>query len=101
MANLEFKRAINFMGFLATMLIALALVISLIVSLFQSGSGILIFKITDVVSALVFFSSILAYFITIVAGFYYVKTKSNRWFLALQIIGTVFIIAAVIIGAFC
>lgn len=101
MANLEFKRAINFMGFLATMLIALALIISLIVSLFQSGGGIMIFKITDVVSALVFFSSILAYFITIVAGFFYVKTKSNRWYLALQIIGTICITAAVIVGAFC
>lgn len=101
MANLEFKRAINFMGFLATMLIALALVISLIVSLFQNGNGIEIFKIKDVVSALVFFSSILAYFITIVAGFFYVKTKSNRWYLALQIVGTVCITVAVIVGAFC
>ena len=100
MANLEFKKAINFMGFLATMLIAVALLISLIVSLFQANKGIPIFQITDVISAFTFFSSVLAYFITIVAGFYYVKTKRNVWFMILQILGTVIILAAIIIGAF-
>lgn len=100
MSNLQFKRVLNFMGFLATMLIAVALVISLLVSIFQHGSGIAIFKIYDFVSALIFCSSILAYFITIIAGFSYVKTKSNRWFMALQIIGTILIVAAIVVGAF-
>ena len=100
MSNLKFRHALNFMGFLATMLIAVALVISLLVSIFQHGSGIMIFKISDFVSALVFCSSLLAYFITIIAGFSYAKTKSNRWFMALQIVGTVLIIAAIIVGAF-
>ncbi len=100
MANLEFKRAINFMGFLATMLIAVALLISLIVSLFQAEKGIPFFQINDMISAFTFFSSVLAYFITVVAGFFYVKTKRNPWFMVLQVLGTVIILAAIIVGAF-
>ncbi len=100
MANLEFKKALNFMGFVATMCIAIALIISLIISLFDgSGGGIPGFQINDVVSAFTFFANILAYFITIVAGFYYAKSKRNVWFMILQIIGTILIIAAVITGA--
>ena len=100
MANLEFKRAINFMGFLSTMLIAMALLISLILSLFGIGGGASVFRITDVISAFTFFANVLAYFITIVAGFYYVKTKRNRLFMVLQVVGTIIILASVIYGAF-
>ncbi len=99
MANLEFKRALNFMGFVATMCIAVALVISLIISLFGETKGIPGFQINDVVSAFTFIANVLAYFITIIAGFYYAKSKRNVWFMVLQVIGTVLIIAAVITGA--
>lgn len=99
MANLEFKRALNFMGFVATMLIAGALVISLLVSVFSTTKGIPGFQIFDVVSAFTFFANILAYFITIVSGFYYAKSKRNVWFMVAQVIGTIIILTAVILGA--
>ncbi len=99
MANLELRRTLNFLGFVSTMLIAGALVISLIVSLFQESKGIPIFQITDVVSALTFFASLIAYLITIVAGFSYVRSKRNISFTIAQIIGTVIIIIAIIVGA--
>ncbi len=99
MANLEFKRALNFMGFIATMCIAVALVICLIISLFGETKGIPGFQIYDVVSAFTFFANILAYFITIVSGFFYARSKRNIWFMIAQIIGTVLIIVAVITGA--
>lgn len=99
MANLEFKRALNFMGFVATMCIAVALIISLIVSLFGETKGIPGFRIYDVISAFTFFANILAYFITIISGFYYAKSKRSAWFMVAQVLGTLLIIVAVITGA--
>ena len=101
MANLEFKRALNFMGFVATMLIAVALVVSLLVSLI-SGNGVYNipnFEINNVQSAFSFFANILAYFITIISGFYYAKSKRNVWFMVAQVVCTLIIITAVIVGA--
>ena len=99
MANLEFRRVMNFLGFVATMLIALALVISLIVSLFQETKGIPGFQITDVVSALTVFSCILAYFITTVSGFFYARSKRNVGFMVAQVLGTIIILVSIILGA--
>ena len=101
MANLEFKRALNFMGFVATMLIAAALIVSIVVSLINGDGAYNIpnFPINNVESAFSFFANILAYFITIVAGFYYVKSKRNVWFMVAQIVGTLIILTAVILGA--
>ncbi|MBQ7976995.1 MAG: hypothetical protein IJ301_00125 [Clostridia bacterium] len=99
MANLEFKRALNFMGFVATMCIAVALVISLIISLFGGTGGIPGFQITNVMTAFTFIANVLAYFITIVAGFYYARSKRSVWFTVAQVIGTILILVAVITGA--
>lgn len=99
MANLEFKKALNFMGFVATMCIAVALIISLIISLFGEQKGIPGFQIHDVISAFTFIANVLAYFITIVAGFYYARSKRNVWFMVAQTVGTLLIIVAVITGA--
>ena len=99
MASLEFKKALNFMGFVATICIAIALIISLIISLFGETKGIPGFQIHDVVSAFTFIANILAYFITVISGFYYANSKRNVWFMVVQIIGTILIIAAVITGA--
>lgn len=99
-ANLEFKRALNFMGFVATICIAVALIISLIASAISGdGGSIPNFQISDLATAFAFIANILAYFITIVSGFYYAKSKRNAWFMVIQIIGTLVIIAAVIVGA--
>ena len=99
MANLEFRRAINFLGFIATMIIATALVISFIISIFQENKGISIFQVKDVISALTLVSMVIAYFVTIVGGFTYARSKRNVWFMVAQVVATIVIILSVILGA--
>ncbi len=99
MANLEFKRLLNCLGFIATMAIACALATSCVISLLDDSVTMTIFRISDITAGVVFVANILAYFITIVAGFYYCLSKRSRWFMAFQIIATIIILASVIVGA--
>ncbi len=100
MASLEFKRVLNFMGFVATMCIAFALVIAFIAHLISpEANPILNFKIDGLASAFSVIANVFAYFITIVAGFCYARSKRNIWFLIAQIIGMILIVVAFVVGA--
>jgi len=98
MANLEFKRVLNCLGFIATMAIACALATTCVLSLVDNTVKMAIFQISDIASGVVFVANILAYFITIVAGFYYCLSKRSRWFMVFQVIATVMILTAIIVG---
>ncbi len=99
MANLELRKFINFLGYIATMLIALALAISLLVSLLDKGSGgIPMFNIVDVVSALTCIASIIAFLVTIICGFLYAKSKRNHVFIITQTIATMLIVLSMVLA---
>ena len=99
MANLEFKRVLNCLGFAATIIIACALAATCVISLFSESVKLTIFQISDLTSGIAFVANVLAYFITIVSGFYYCLSKRSPWYMVLQVIATISILAAVIIGA--
>ncbi len=99
MASLEFRRVLNCLGYVATMAIALALATSCVISIVDEGAKLTIFRISDVTTAVVFVANVLAYFITVVAGFYYCISKRSPWFMISQVFATIVILAAVVIGA--
>ena len=99
MANLEFRRVLNCLGFVATMAIACALASICVISLVNDSVKFTVFQISDLTSGFIFVANVLAYFITVVAGFYYCLSKRSPWFMVAQIIGTIMILAAIIVGA--
>ncbi len=98
MANLEFKRVLNCLGFVATMIVACALAVTCIFSFVSDSVSFSFFRITDLTSAVMFVANVIAYFITIVSGFYYCLCKRSHAFMIAQIIGTIIILAAIIVG---
>ena len=99
MANLEFRKFLNFLGFIATIIIAATLLISFIVSLFQESKGIPLFQVKDIISALTMVATVIAFFVTIVGGFMYARSKRNVWFMLAQTGSTIIILASIIVGA--
>jgi len=99
MANLEFKRVLNCLGFVATMAIACALAVTCIFSLVDDSGKFTVFQIKDLTSGIVFVANVIAYFITIVAGFYYCLSKRSPAFMVAQVVCTIMILAAIIVGA--
>ncbi len=99
MTNLEFKRGLNCLGFWATMCIAVTLVAICVIA-FVTGEVVSLFRIADIPSIFVLVANILAYFVTIMLGFYYCLSKRSPWFITMQIIATLLIAGAVVVGLF-
>ena len=100
MTNLEFKRVLNCLGFLATMGIAITLVTTCVLAIVTEDSGIVPFHIVDISSIFVLAVNIVAYFVTITLGFYYCLSKRSPWFITMQIIATLLIIGAIVVSLF-
>lgn len=103
MAKYENKRTLNFLGFLATILIALAILIAGIVTWIRHGHfgwGIPGLGFSDVQSALVCVANIFAYILAMFAGFAYARSKRNIAYMIIQIIATIIILFVIIISLF-
>ena len=103
MAKYESKRLLNFLGFLATMFIAVAILIAGIVTWIKSGHfgmGLPGLGFSNVPSALVCIANVFAYILAIFAGFAYARSRRNIAFLILQIVATVIILFVIITSLF-
>lgn len=103
MAKYESRRTLNFMGFLATVLIAIAILIAGIVAWIKVGKfGMSLPGLTfsNVQTSLVCIANILAYFLAICNGFAYAKSKRNITYMIIQIVSTVIIIFVLITSLF-
>ena len=98
MANYGLRKVLNFLGFLATMLIGVAMILAMIVN-GATGATIagLNLRGASVASVIVFIANIFAYFITIIAGFSYARSKRSAWYMVAQIVATLVIIVLVIL----
>ena len=98
MTNIEFKRVLNCLGFLATIGIAITLVAICVIAVVTENGEISPFRIVDITSIFVLIANILAYFVTISLGFFYCLSKRSPWYITMQIIATLLIIGAVVVG---
>lgn len=85
MANKDFKGIINFFAFVAIVLVGVAL---LLANIGLNG---------DVSNALTLVANLLAYLITAIAGFYFVKNKNNVWCWVVYAVALILIIISYII----
>lgn len=85
MANKDFKGIINFFAFVAIALVGVAL---LLANIGLNG---------NISSALTLVANLLAYFITAIAGFYFVKNKNNVWYWVIYAVAIVLIVISYII----
>ncbi len=103
MAKYEARRVLNFLGFFATVLIAIAILIAAVYTWIKTGN----FSITleglsfnSLPTALVCVANICAYTISAIGGFCYAKSKRNIWFLITQIIAVIIIVFVVLTSLF-
>lgn len=98
MANYGLRKVLNFLGFVATMLISVAMILALIVN-GASGGGIAGLNLRGATPAniIVFIANVFAYFITIIAGFSYAKSKRSLWYMIAQIVATLVIVVLVVL----
>ena len=99
MTNLEFKKVLNCLGFVVTMCIAVTLSAICVIA-FVTGENVSLFHIVDIPSIFVLTANILAYCITVTLGFFYCLSKRSPWFMTMQIIFTLLIISAIVVGLF-
>lgn len=103
MAKYESKRTLNFLGFLATILIATAILIAGIVLWIKNGHfgwGIPGLGFSNVPSALVCVANVCAYILAIFAGFAYARSKRSVAYIIVQIIATIIILFVIITSLF-
>ena len=86
MANKDFKGLINLLAFVAIAMVGIALLVSKILG----GAG-------GVAGALILIANVLAYIITAVAAFYFVKNKNNVWIWVVYAVALVLIVISYII----
>ena len=103
MAKYENRRTLNFLGFLATVFIAVAILIAGIVTWIKSGHfgmGLPGLGFSNVPSALVCVANIFAYILAMFAGFAYARSKRNIAYMVIQIICVVIILFVLITSLF-
>ena len=88
MAKGDFGKFLNLLAFIGIIMVAVALLIAKIASWINGSSG------GSLVSALSLVANFIAYLITAIAAFYYVRSKKNIW------ISIVFIVALIIMLVF-
>ena len=99
MANYNMRRMLNFFGFIATILISIARVLAMIVNGVSGGTiAGLNLRGASIASIIVFVANIFAYFITIIAGFSYARSKRSAWFMITQIVATFVIVVLLILS---
>lgn len=99
MANYGMRRMLNCLGFIATMLIGVAMLLAMIVNGVSGGTiAGLNLRGASIASVIVFVANIFAYFITIIAGFSYARSKRSAWFMVAQIVATLTIVVLVILS---
>ena len=99
MANYNMRRMLNFLGFIATILISIAMVLAMIVNGVSGGTiAGLNLRGASIASIIVFVANIFAYFITIIAGFSYARSKRSAWFMIAQIVATFVIVVLLILS---
>ena len=99
MANYNMRRMLNFFGFIATILISIAMVLAMIVNGVSGGTiAGLNLRGASIASIIVFVANIFAYFITIIAGFSYARSKRSAWFMITQIVATFVIVVLLILS---
>ena len=99
MANYGVRKALNFLGFLATMLIGIAMILAMIVNGVNGGTiAGLNLRGATIASIIVFIGNIFAYLITIIAGFSYARSKRSAWFMIAQIIATIVIVVLLVLS---
>lgn len=103
MAKYEFRKVLNLLGFVATLLIALAILIASIINWVQSGTfsaGLAGLQISNFQTGLVFVANIFAYFLACVGGFAYARSKRSVWYVIIQVIAVAIILFVVITNLF-
>ena len=103
MAKYENRRTLNFLGFLATIFIAIAILIAGIVTWIKSGHfgmGLPGLGFSNVQTALVCIANICAYILAMCAGFSYAKSKRNIAYMIIQIVSVVIILFVLITSLF-
>ena len=101
--NYESKKFLNFLGFIVTILIAIAILVAGIVLWVKSGHFTLQipgFGFSNVQTALVCVANILAYVICMVVGFLYAKSKRNVAFIIIDIICIAIIAVVIVLSMF-
>lgn len=88
MAKGDFGKFLNLLAFIGIIMVAVALFVAKIANWINGSSG------GSLVSALTLVANFIAYLITSIAAFYYVRTKKNVW------ITIVFIVALIIMFVF-
>ena len=99
MANYEFRRFVNMLGFVASILIALASLIAMIVALAMGQvmqlPGLVLNGVIGIIMAL---ANMIAYFIVLVAGYSYARSKRSAWYMVAQVISTLVILVMIILS---
>lgn len=98
MANYGLRKVLNFLGFIATMLIGIAMILAMIVNGVNGGTITgLNLRGATAAEIIVFVANIFAYFITIIAGFSYARSKRSVGFMIAQIVATLVIVVLVVL----
>ncbi len=98
MANYGLRKVLNFLGFVATLLIGVAMILAMIVNGADGGTiAGLNLRGASVSTVIVFVANIFAYFITIIAGFSYAKSKRSMWYMIAQIVATLVIVVLLVL----
>ena len=98
MANYGLRKVLNFLGFVATLLIGVAMILARIVNGADGGTiAGLNLRGASVSTVIVFVANIFAYFITIIAGFSYAKSKRSMWYMIAQIVATLVIVVLLVL----
>jgi len=99
MAKYELRRMLNFLGFLATILIAIAILVAGIMGWIQEGSfnpNIAGLSFISLQSGIIFIANFFAYLLAATAGFSYAKSKRSIWYMVVQIIAVIIILFVII-----
>ncbi len=83
----DFGKFLNLLAFIGIIMVAVALLIAQLANWFGSSGG-------SLVQALTLVANFIAYLITAIAAFYYVRSKKNVW------VTVVFIIALIVMFVF-
>lgn len=83
------KAFVNFLAYIAIMMVAVALILGFILSKVGANS--------TVIDAMNIIAQVIAYAITGVFAFYYAKSKRNIWFMVAYVIAIILIIIFVIL----
>ncbi|MBR7091028.1 MAG: hypothetical protein IKC79_01080 [Clostridia bacterium] len=99
MGQYAFRRFVNMLGFVSSILIALASLIAMLVALAQGEvmhlPGLVF---SGAIGTIMSLANILAYFIVLVAGYSYARSKRSAWYMVAQVVSTLVILVMIILS---